>query len=111
VLDAADVLVHRRPLGGLGGSNACASSFGERKRRKYHDESTKVSIVSVSRVTGAPVSGWVVFTQSVAAPRGDEPFGRRSRPSASGSSTGSWSCGTANSPPSASCRIGMGVPQ
>src|SRR4051794_17930722 len=76
------------------GSNALVSSFGERKRRKYHELSTKVSIVSASRRAGDPSTGFGTFTQSVAPPSGEVPFGVRFRPSVGGSSTGSWSSGT-----------------
>ena len=43
------------------GSNATSSRCGEQYRRKYHDESTNVSIVSVSRVAGPPHFGQVVL--------------------------------------------------
>src|SRR5918997_1031865 len=39
------------------GSNGRSVDHGSAKRRKYHDESTKVSIVSVSRVAGPPLVG------------------------------------------------------
>jgi hypothetical protein len=42
---------------------------------KYHDESTKVSIVSVSRLAGPPQLGQLTFTQSSAAASGERPFG------------------------------------
>ena len=44
---------------------------GLRKRRKYQDESTNVSIVSVSRRAAPPHFGQVVLTHSVAAASGD----------------------------------------
>ena len=70
-----------------------------------------MSIVSVSRRAGSPHLGHVVVTQSVAPPSGDVPFGLRSRPSAGGRVTGSWSSGTGTSPHDGQCTIGMGVPQ
>ena len=68
-------------------------------------------MVSVSRRAGPPQRGHVTSTQSVAAPSGDVPFGDRSRPAVGGSSTGSWSSGTATSPSTGQCTIGIGVPQ
>ena len=46
-------------------------------------------MVSGSRSAASPVTGSVVSTHPVAAPRGDEPFGLRSMSRASGSFTGS----------------------
>ena len=77
----------------------------------YHDESTKVSIVSPSRVAGPPQVGQVVLTHSVAEASGEVPFGFRSAPRRSGSSTGSWSSGTSTSPCSGQCTTGIGAPQ
>src|SRR5690625_4542641 len=93
------------------GSKACSSLLGDKKRRKYHEESKKVSIVSASRLAAPPHLGHVVFTQSSAAPRGDVPFGLRSSPSAGGSSIGRSSSGTGTSPQESQCTMGMGVPQ
>ena len=76
---------------------------------KYQDESTKVSIVSVSRRAGPPHFGHVVFTQSSTAARGLLPFGAYS--SVSGSSTGSWSSGTATMPHEPQWTTGIGQPQ
>ena len=63
VLDAADVLVDGHPVvrrpPGRPGPRWCR---GEQNRRKYQEESTKVSIVSVSRRAGPPQRGQVVFT-------------------------------------------------
>src|SRR6266404_2978266 len=47
---------------------------GSVKRAKYQDESTKVSIVSVSRRAGPPHLGQVVFTNSGVAASGDSPM-------------------------------------
>ncbi len=92
-------------------SKATSSRCGDTKRRKYHEESKNVSIVSVSRVAGPPHVGQVVATQSVAPPSGEVPLGVRSRPAESGSRMGSWSSGTATSPCSGQWTIGNGVPQ
>ena len=59
--DAADVLVDRHVVQRrVLDRPARSSSKGLQKRRKYHEESTKVSIVSVSRVAGPPQIGQVV---------------------------------------------------
>src|SRR5882724_4914246 len=96
VRDAADVLVNREPV----------SDFSRVKGRfgivwiavpvKYHDESTNVSIVSVSRRAGPPHLGQVTLTNSGVDARGDSPspvsfgFG--------GSSTGKSLSGTGTRP-------------
>ena len=77
----------------------------------YQDESTNVSMVSVSRLAGPPQRGQSTFTQSSAAASGDTPLGTRSWPRRSGSTTGSWSSGTGTSPHDGQCTIGIGVPQ
>src|SRR3954453_16218371 len=46
------------------GSNGPSSSFGGGEGGKYQDESTKVSIVSVSRFAGPPQIGHVVLTHA-----------------------------------------------
>src|SRR5215472_11551422 len=92
-------------------SNGPCSKVGEQYRRKYHDESTNVSIVSVSRVAGPPHFGHSVLTQSAAAASGETPLGARSWPRRSGSRTGSWSSGTGTSPHAEQYTIGIGVPQ
>src|SRR5262249_34199561 len=84
---------------------------GEQYRRKYHDESTKVSIGSVSRGAGPPHLGHSVLTQSSAEASGETPLGARSCPRRSGSTTGSWSSGTGTSPQPAQYTMGIGVPQ
>ncbi len=77
----------------------------------YQDESTNVSIVSVSRVAGPPQVGQATLTQSVAPPSGEVPWGFRSAPRSIGSVTGSWSSGTGTSPSTGQWMIGMGGPQ
>ena len=76
---------------------------------KYQEESTKVSIVSVSRFAGPPQLGQSTLTQSSAAASGERPFGRNS--STSGSTTGSWSSGTGTRPQRSQWMIGIGAPQ
>src|SRR6478735_6881459 len=92
-------------------SNGPSVYDGEQKRRKYHDESTKVSIVSLSRLAGPPHEGQSTLTHSSAAASGEVPFGFRSAPRRSGSTTGSCSSGTGTSPQEGQCTIGIGQPQ
>ena len=47
-------------------SNGAVLLCGSQNRRKYQDESKKVSMVSVSRRAGFPQRGQTVLTQSVA---------------------------------------------
>ena len=47
----------------ISGSKGRSAVHGSVKRRKYHDESTKVSMVSVSRVAGPPQIGQVVLQE------------------------------------------------
>ena len=79
------------------------------KRMKYHDESTNVSIVSVSRTAGPPQTGQVVLRKPSWCLSGDSPVGRNS--TSSGASTGSWSSGTGTMPWSGQYTTGMGQPQ
>src|SRR6478609_5321638 len=92
-------------------SNGPSVDDGEQKRRKYHDESTNVSIVSLSRFAGPPHVGHSTLTHSSAAASGETPFGFRSAPRSSGSSNGSWSYGTATSPSFSQWMTGIGTPQ
>ncbi len=78
------------------------------KRAKYHEDSKKVSKVSVSRRAAPPQLGQVVCFQ----------LGWRSRglPGASkstswGSVTGSWSSGTGTGPQPSQWITGIGQPQ
>ena len=64
--------IHLRAASWLNGSSV---AHGSQKRRKYHDESTNVSIVSVSRFAGLPQRGHSTFTQLSAAASGDLPLG------------------------------------
>ena len=64
VLDAAAVEVDRHPVRRrLRVENGSSVFFGSQNRRKYHDESTNVSIVSVSRRAGPPHFGHVTFDE------------------------------------------------
>src|SRR3954453_9005617 len=62
------------------GSKAPPGKSGEQNRRKYQDESTNVSIVSVSRAAGPPQVGQVVSTQVRFEPRGGGRGGGRAAP-------------------------------
>jgi hypothetical protein len=77
-------------------SNGLSSFHGSQKRRKYHAESTKVSIVSVSRTAGPPQMGHVVRRKPSWERNGDSPVGWNS--TSSGASTGSCSSGTGTAP-------------
>src|SRR5664280_3052848 len=57
------------------GSKGRSGVHGSVNRRKYQDESTKVSMVSVSRVAGPPHTGQVVLRNSWLVARGDSPVG------------------------------------
>ena len=70
--------------------------FGSQNRRKYHDESTKVSIVSVSRLAGPPHIGHLTLTNSGTCASGESP--RPLNVVTLGSATGSWSYGTGTTP-------------
>src|SRR5450631_3432285 len=90
-------------------SNGASGVHGSVNLRKYHDESTKVSMVSVSRVAGPPHTGQVVWRNSGLVANGDSPVGRNS--TSSGASTGNWSVGTGTMPWSEQYTTGMGHPQ
>src|SRR5260370_15654932 len=89
--------------------NGSFSSHGSQNRKKYQDESTKVSIVSVSRTAGPPQMGQVVRRNPSWYLRGDSPVGRNS--TSSGARTGSWSSGTGTMPWSGQYTTGIGQPQ
>ena len=86
-----------------------SSAHGEQYRRKYQDESTKVSMVSVSRFAGPPHLGHETLTNSLCFASGDTPDGVKS--TSSGSSTGRSASGTPTSPHVGQWMIGMGQPQ
>ncbi len=75
---------------------------------KYHEESTKVSRVSVSLIALRPVSEQVVYFQVGCLSRG---FPGSSKLISSGSVTGSSSSGTTITSPSSRYIIGIGQPQ
>ena len=72
--------------------------FGSVNLKKYHDEHTKVSIVSVSLFAGLPHPGQVVFTNSSLLARGEAPVPVSSI--SMGSMTGRSFSGTGTSPQS-----------
>ena len=75
---------------------------------KYHDESTKVSIVSVSRRAARPQLGQATFRKDSHLFSGlPLPSGTRS----SGSTTGRSRSGTGTTPQASQWMIGIGVPQ
>ena len=76
---------------------------------KYQDESTKVSIVSVSRRPGPPHDGHVVATQSSAAASGERPFGRVVLDL--GEQHGQLVVGHGHRAAASQCTIGIGQPQ
>src|SRR5947199_6846933 len=82
---------------------------GSQKRRKYQDESTKVSMVSVSRSAGPPHLGQVANRKVGWYFSGDSPVGRNS--TSSGATIGSSSTGTGTMPSSGQYTIGIGQPQ
>ena len=90
-------------------SKGRSSSRGEQYRKKYQDESTKVSMVSVSRRAGFPQRGQVTLTNPSRFASGDSPCGEKS--TSWGSTTGRSSSGTGTSPSSWQWMMGMGAPQ
>ncbi len=56
------------------GSSGRALACGLVKRRKYQEESTKVSMVSVSRRPGRPQAGQAAFAKASTRARGDPPL-------------------------------------
>src|SRR5581483_12404646 len=88
--------------------NGTSVDHGSQKRRKYHDESTNVSMVSDSRTAGPPHAGQVVLRKPSWNVSGDSPVGRNS--TSSGASTGSWSWGTGTMPWVSQYTTGIGQP-
>ena len=78
------------------GSNGNSLLCGSANRRKYHDESTNVSIVSVSRRAGPPHLGHLTLTNSGTCASGESP--RPVNVVTFGSSTGRSLSGTATTP-------------
>ena len=85
------------------------ASGSPQKRRKYQLESTKVSIVSVSRSAGPPHLGHVVLRNESLVASGERPDG--SKVTSSGARTGNWSTGTATMPSCSQWTTGIGHPQ
>src|SRR6516225_9724051 len=85
-----------------------ASIQGSVKRTKYHEESTNVSIVSVSRCAGLAHFGQETFFQVGCRSRG---LPGRSKATSSGSRTGSSETGTGTTPQSSQWITGIGQPQ
>src|SRR3989442_15594327 len=85
-----------------------SSWSGQAKRMKYQDESTNVSMVSVSRFAALRHFGHLQFTNDGVLASGlPVPSGTRF----SGRTTGSSSSGTGTSPQASQWTIGVGVPQ
>ena len=113
MLDAANILVDRQVATlstSLRGMVGDVSTQGSVKRAKYQDESTKVSIVSVSRRAGPPhcgqgdVDGWSAMTV--------ERIARLVvKVTSSGNLTGRSSLGTGTTPQESQWITGIGQPQ
>lgn len=91
------------------GSSGARSFFGSMYRRKYQEDSTKVSNVSVSRRPGFPQEGQGTRSQSSAPARGfprSRVYGR-----SSGSTTGRSFSGTGTMPHASQWITGIGQPQ
>src|SRR6266849_985680 len=84
------------------------SSQGSVNRAKYQDESTKVSMVSVSRVASPPQRGQTTYFQVGWRSSG---LPGRSNSTSSGSFTGKSAPGTGTTPHDLQWRMGIGQPQ
>ncbi len=91
------------------GSNGLSSFQGSQNRRKYQDESTNVSIVSVSRSAGPSHKGQVVWRKVGCRAKGDSPVGRNS--TSSGARIGRRSGRSPTAPWVGQYTTGMGHPQ
>src|ERR1700675_3299887 len=89
--------------------NGPSSSPGEQYRKRYHEESTNVSMVSVSRRASPLHVGQTTLDHEGCRANGDSPPGWKS--TSSGKSTGSSASGTATSPHVPQWMIGIGAPQ
>ena len=78
-------------------------------RSKYHEDSTNVSMVSVSRFAGRPHFGHGTFTKESRSGKGDRPLAGNSM--SVGSTTGRSSSGTGTMPHVSQKITGMGAPQ
>src|SRR5262249_44614621 len=92
----------------ISGLVGAVSIQGSVKRAKYHEESTNVSIVSVSRRPGAPQDGQGTYFQVGWRSSG---LPGRSKSTSSGSVTGRSRSGTGPPPHSPKGIPGMGQPQ
>ena len=108
VLDAADILVDRQPARRRRRARSASSACGAVKRAKYQDESTKVSMVSVSRTDGLPQSGQATCFQVGWWSSG---LPGLSKVTSSGSRTGRSAAGTGTTPWSGQWITGIGQPQ
>src|SRR5476649_1878859 len=81
---------------------------GSVKRAKYHDESTKVSMVSVSRRAAPEHCGHLTFFQVGWRSSG---LPGLSKLTSSGNVTGRSACGTGTTPHLSQWMIGIGQPQ
>ena len=95
---------HRRMAAGSSG----ASASGQAKRAKYHDESTKVSKVSVSRRAAPPQRGQATRRHSSWRSSGLPGASKLTSP---GSVTGRSARGTGTRPQPGQWIMGMGQPQ
>src|ERR1035438_7628248 len=90
-------------------SKGALSQCGDTYRKKYQEESTNVSMVSVSRSAAVPHFGHVTFRNAALLRNGDSPV-----PvilTSSGSTTGNCASGTGTMPHEGQWIIGIGVPQ
>ena len=108
VLDAADILIDRQPPVGALSAWSAPPFHGSVKRAKYQDESTKVSMVSVSRGAGAPHCGHLTFFQVGWRSSG---LPGLSKLTSSGSITGRSFAGTGTTPHFSQWMTGIGQPQ
>src|SRR3954447_17454037 len=91
-----------------GRSVGASAIQGSVKRAKYQDESTNVSMESVSRRPGPPQRGQEACFQVGCRSSG---LPGASNETSSGSTTGSASRGTATGPQASQCTTGIGQPQ
>src|SRR5215510_2882955 len=91
------------------GSNGISSLRGSVYRKKYQEESTNVSMVSVSRLAVLPHFGQVAFTNSGTFFKGDSPVPVNF--ACSGNITGKSFSGTGTMPQSSQYKTGIGAPQ
>ena len=93
------------------GSKAASPQPALGYRRKYHAESRKLSLTSVSRRAGCPQLGHGARTKSSQRASGLEPEPSGLNSSTWGSRTGRSSSGTGTVPQDSQWMMGMGGPQ